>query len=832
MKQRWICLVVLLAATLACSLPGSAALTATRPAGVTPPAQSSPVPPTAVPTASAPVGTGVAAAPTQPPAAVPEEPQPFSTIQMTSWSPATYQGVDPALPLDLAQAANLQVVSGLAAAQKAFLAQNGFTVLHSQEEQFSDIRRQVATLDGQPYFLTTDAAYHALHLDFDELLKTLEGVALQPKMTAILNGSADWLRTQIPTIQDAALQQEAHQALAYLEVAQQLFDPSFNPDADLAAEVKAQVDQIMAGGGKGYSVLFPDFQDDYGAYKPVGHYAGDPTLEAYFRGMTWLGRVNFKLKAAPPALPSRVPLIVTLALNQSGEIDDWMQVNDVLTFLVGPSDDGGPVEYGALMQTVYGSQAGMASLARADLWQQFQAMSGQLPKPRINSTFAPFAADLAGEAGFRFLGQRFTLDSNVLQMLVYDNVKELNGKRRELPTGLDVMAALGSAPALEALQKRGDTAYPGYQQNLAALQQNFQALTGQDWQSHATGAWLQAFTADVAKKDASYPGTMRTSAWGYHELNSALGSWAELKHDTALYTKMPEGFGGGGPPMSPAAPSYVEADPLVFYRLAFAAQSIADGLTLRGMDTGDALPGTDGALRLSDLVQGIKRLGDTLQSFGDMAAKELAGQPLTVNDYYQITDCLGTVECLRLHNLLMGQAQPMPPVPIAAAVAGGNDSVLEAATGKVDRIYVVVSIEGKLQIAQGGVFAYTELVQPRADRLTDQQWQAKVAAAGITLPDWTANFTLPGGKPVRWLAFRVGDVYIVNHAGDQLNVRASSSKQAAVVSVLKEGDYVEIAGGPVQADGQTWWQVKLPYHDGTIGWIVENRAWLDRAWGQ
>ena len=76
---------------------------------------------------------------------------------------------------------------------------------------------------------------------------------------------------------------------------------------------------------------------------------------------------------------------------------------------------------------------------------------------------------------------------------------------------------------------------------------------------------------------------MGTEAWAYKDLNSALGSWAELKHDTALYTKMPESAGGGGPPSSGPAPGYIEANPEVFYRLAYVAETIAAGLTERGM---------------------------------------------------------------------------------------------------------------------------------------------------------------------------------------------------------------------------------------------------------
>jgi hypothetical protein len=75
-------------------------------------------------------------------------------------------------------------VAELTQEQRNLLAAQGFVVIHSGEEQFGDIREQVSTLYGQPYYLTTDAAFHSFHLTFDELLRLLEKEVLQPEATA------------------------------------------------------------------------------------------------------------------------------------------------------------------------------------------------------------------------------------------------------------------------------------------------------------------------------------------------------------------------------------------------------------------------------------------------------------------------------------------------------------------------------------------------------------------------------------------------------------------------------------------------------------------------
>ncbi|HXQ36280.1 MAG TPA: DUF3160 domain-containing protein, partial [Anaerolineales bacterium] len=117
------------------------------------------------------------------------------SIVLTSWSAQPYAGENISLPLDLSQVANLQTLDGLTAAQKDFLAKNGFVVIHSQEAQFGDIRVETSQRTGQPYYLTTDAAFHALHLLFDDMLKSLERESFRTQMIAITNATLQQARS-------------------------------------------------------------------------------------------------------------------------------------------------------------------------------------------------------------------------------------------------------------------------------------------------------------------------------------------------------------------------------------------------------------------------------------------------------------------------------------------------------------------------------------------------------------------------------------------------------------------------------------------------------------
>ncbi|MBE3039748.1 MAG: DUF3160 domain-containing protein, partial [Chloroflexi bacterium] len=184
-----------------------------------------------------------------------------------------------------------------------------------------------------------------------------------------------------------------------------------------------------------------------------------------------------------------------------------------------------------------------------------------------------------------------------------------------------------------------------------------------------------------------------------------------------------------------------------------------------------------------------------------------------------------------------GATITMPPVPLIAAVSGsGEDQVLEAATGYLDRIYVVVPLEGKLELAQGGVFSYYEFSQPRSDRLTDQEWRTMLGKKPPEAPAWTANFILPDGMPVDVLAMRIGDIYKMTPAGGNppLIVHEKPASGPPVVGYLKVYDYFIILDGPVVSGGHTWWKISSEWSFPNIpsGWIVDNPAWYERAYGQ
>ena len=54
-----------------------------------------------------------------------------------------------------------------------------------------------------------------------------------------------------------------------------------------------------------------EYKEDYGQYKPRGHYTRSEDLQRYFQAMMWYGRITFRLRNADE---TRSALLLTQAL--------------------------------------------------------------------------------------------------------------------------------------------------------------------------------------------------------------------------------------------------------------------------------------------------------------------------------------------------------------------------------------------------------------------------------------------------------------------------------------------------------------------------------------
>ena len=701
--------------------------------------------------------------PTPGPTATPAPPQP---VRVRPGGFAAYVPVPvevvlnvPAYTPDLDVVVNPDVISWLSDAQRAALEENGFVVVPQGYEQIYQIYQR-ADDAGIPAFVTTDAVLHAYHILYDYALRLAEIehfiADLEALNAAMLEAAeADFAATGGP------VQEAAWQNLAFFAVATKLL----TPDADVPAPVRDVVEEelalIEAHEGIIFSPIF-GYLEDYSQYVPRGHYTRNEDFERYFRAMMWYGRMSFHL-AVPPdpeaaQRETRGALLIVRALHNAqvgGEpaLDVWERIYEPTAFFVGTADDLTVYDYAAVAQEVYGGLPDPTTLADEAQLDEFIAAAQELRPPAIVGGFVTDREDPEEVTmGFRFMGQRFIPDSYMFQQLVYDQVKlyqgsgepftlsySLAGPIRGFPRGLDVLAVLGSARALEILTAEGDTDYEGYAEQLAKLQAEFAALPEEQWTSNLYWNWLHTLhpllrpepVEGLEVKGEGYPTFMQSLAWVDKDLHAWLGSWTELRHDTILYAKQSYTvFATSAMPEPEPAQGYVEPQPEVYARLAALTAQMQTGLGGRN-------------LLNDEMAEKLDWMEQLLLALKDISEKELRGEGLTDEEYDLIRAIGDALEDLttfseEIEGEITSEADERMALIADVHTDTNTNQVLEEGVGDAFPIYVVVLVEGQQVVTLGGVFSYYEFKWPIGDRLTDEAWQAM--SPRPDQPAWTGSF--------------------------------------------------------------------------------------------
>ncbi|MDI6694578.1 MAG: DUF3160 domain-containing protein [Anaerolineales bacterium] len=668
---------------------------------------------------------------------------------------------------------NVQNPFALSPAQIEHLARDGFVITPGKEKEFFALYEK-ARYDNTPIFATSDALLHSYHLLFDKVLRTAESERFIPLLRSFnraLLGEAD---SQYQRLIGSRWEDAARRTVAYLGVGSLLLDAQATVPPYVKDLVSQEIALIQASNGIQPSPIFPGlaFGEDYTQYIPRGHYTRSEELKAYFRSMMWYGRMTFRLKSEnieAGRAETRSALLLMQALrnaqvNGKPAMEAWAELYAPTVFFVGRSDDLTVTQYNDVMDMVYGRNADLSIVANDNKLDQFIDLAYQLPPPRILGIVISDTEDeQQATKGLRLMGQRFVPDAYIFRQLIYRNVgTPVN--RRGLPRGLDVLAAMGSERAYQHLEAMGDTRYENYPQQMEKVRSWLSGLSVDEWTETLYNTWLYSFFPLLQTPTEGYPAFMRSSAWLDKQLNTALGSWAELKHDTILYAKQVYAEMGGGPPPPPPLPprGYVEPVPVFYARLAALTAMTRTGLDERGL-----LNETD--------RESLIKLEDLARSFQVIAEKELRGQPLTDDEYERIRYFGGELEDIVMRSadvesagdaignpVFMAEDQQAAVIadvatdPDPTGTGAGGAVVLQVGVGRINEIHAVVPLVNQdgsvqLQVAKGGVFSYYEFPWPADDRLTDEKWRTMLEQGQAPpMQDWVNSFFVAEGENSPW----------------------------------------------------------------------------------
>ena len=650
---------------------------------------------------------------------------------------------------NVANAGNFKLSSGM----QALIEKNAFAAQFPEGTQYKQMYQlyQDSAFRQQPNFVTTDSLLHVYHLLFDKLLRSIEAKYLMDDLKQLNAAMLKATQSQYDQLKGTEAENAAKRNLAFFSVAARLLDPNAPVSPDVQSQVDAEINLIDNHAGQAASPVMnigpsvqDAYQEDYSQYVPRGHYTRSEELMRYFKAMMWYGRMTFRLSNLDE---TRSALLITQALDTAAAADGtsaadiWAEIYDTTSFFVGGADDLTYRDYGPVMGQALGQGDDPTAVANDAKVVQFQTLAQSLAGPRINSIFVYADQDVQqATMGLRTMGQRFTLDEYVFGQLTYDKVGTPD-KPRSLPKGIDIPASFGSTEAYNVLDAMGETQYASYSTQMDNMRSQIKSLPESQWTQNLYWSWLYTFLPllPVKAPDSGFPSFMTNQAWARKDLNTVLGSWTELKHDTILYAKQSQAAGTGAPPQPPKG--YVEPEPEFYARVAALVGMTRDGLLSRGLIVQPSDSTSPGDVQDYQALDTLATLALNLKHISE---KELSNQDLTDQEYNLIKNYGGTLESIT--RMASDPADPSAPgssdlqdqdAAVVADVASSQDKALEEGTGRFMEIYVVFPLDGKLYLGRGGIYSQYEFTQPSGNRLTDQQWQERLNSGQLPdIGDW------------------------------------------------------------------------------------------------
>lgn len=676
----------------------------------------------------------------------------------------------------------------------AGLEQNGFVIIdYGWRNDMVQVYKEMKQ-DGIPVFVTSDSLLHLYHVQFNEILKRLEQEEFFDEILNMSLAMEERSLSDYNSLSDPTLKEAARMNTAFFSVAVKLLttpteeyngsEPmpriDFTVPSCVSEEVSRELGFIENHSGFQKSPIF-HYNDDCSQYVPRGHYTETEKLRRYFKAMMWYGRLAFLMKGGEPhgqAAPylisksdarnqTTAAAMIAAELNHTetasgnaGKI--WNRIYAITSFFVGAADDLTPYEYMKAINDVFNGNFSYSDLLDNESFLEFKARLLQMRSPKIyggtgecvvSPPLTEHKLDAVTEKtkGMRFMGQRYVPDSYMFTHLTLETGEFVGegrpftmeytdgGPARCFPRGLDVMAVLGSQRALEILENEGDTDYQGYNtsymKKLHELREEFSGLNETEWNRNLYFSWMYTLKSLTKGREnyTNYPTFMQTQAWEDKELNTDLGSWAELRHDTILYAKQSYTpiYNSAMPPSEKPVVGYVEPVPEFYARMLALTQMTEKGL--KGLNA------------LSEKEEGrLQSLEDALERLLDISKKELENKELSDDDYRYIRNFGENIE-----STVVGVKSKGTDTRMVADVHTDQNTkqVLEEGVGYVNLILVAYKVrDGRIIIGAGPVFSYYEFKQPMDDRLTDEEWR-----------DMLYNGDAP--EQAEWLRELVGNGY-------------------------------------------------------------------------
>ena len=601
-------------------------------------------------------------------------------------------------------------------------------------------------------FVTTDSVTHIFHIFYDGFLRNLEKEELYPKS---INLNKKLLAENInlyKELKNDRLKEIQIKNIAFIATGLKLLG---GEPENLPAEAKIIYEEEIknAGSEEITSSAITGRDVDFSQLKPRGHYTRSEELKKYFSGTMYFGQVGLFIEneGKPDENSILQGLLLTYSIYKNPEIlKTWEDLVEPIDFMVESVDDLSIREYARTLYGVYGKDFDINKLDDNKNLSKVYKVLESYPDPQV--------VGFMGKS-FRYMPQRAVMDSVLMQNVV-DLASPNHPSERPIYSGLDLMAAFGNEMARELLDNDPyNSQWDKYEERTDENISFVKKMDDLDWQKNMYRGWLWMLKSYDQKFGEGYPMFMRNDAWERKDLVSALGSFAELKHDTVLYGKavMAE-MGGGGEFEIPK--SYVEPNVELYEKLNWLLEFSKVNLKDRQM--------------LSEKYEEkINNFQAMVLKLRDISIKELQNEGLSESEISDLYFIGGEMEMLMVdfvessdeyeisgwYEIQNATDRRMPVVVdlmrvVENSVGLPEGEISHIGTGKPMEIFVIYPHQDKLYMGRGATFSYYEFLNK--ERLTDEDWQKMVYDEETDFPSWYKDIVTEEKEAIDYGSYDMG----------------------------------------------------------------------------
>ncbi|MFW6159408.1 MAG: DUF3160 domain-containing protein, partial [Planctomycetota bacterium] len=416
---------------------------------------------------------------------------------------------------------------------------------------------------GLPLFITSDSLLNAFHVLYEESVMRMEqantGQLRQILRTVWKNlpSTTKGIKGK-PKLTAAALRRAQIVVGTALKL---LGDETIKPEEELAKLIHGEVKRITEAKAQMKPAWLGPPGDtflalDYSRYKPRGFYTKTDRLKSYFRAVSWLQSIPFRVSKDEELL-AILMLGNTVTYSRFGTDfaaqETFRSYFECYRRFVGTGDDWDLMAAAHEAQNELSIDFDDGGLAdkRERLLKKARG-HGEGPKINDQVRFAPDDSLTVAEPNFRVISAYRTPDAILFQRTT--DRRTFQAPIRPFPDGLEVCAALGSTFA------RSKLTYEDRKKLLAKIDGAKPLFKGESLYCQ----YLRAVSALLDQPEPAAPKFMSRTPWRIKSCQTALGGWAQLRHTWALQAKQTVHYMG----LTMKPPGFVEPDPEFFARMA------------------------------------------------------------------------------------------------------------------------------------------------------------------------------------------------------------------------------------------------------------------------